>query len=129
MTVGVVATLCGLFLMLGVGLGLPPARSLDRTRGFVALVAVAGVCGAIGVHLGTRVAFRLTDVERTRPRLVLASAAGTVGMVIGFVLPMLLGHGLASMSPLLATAGAGLGALAGRGLAEMTSGGRPRRKR
>lgn len=112
-TVLVVSASVGLFIFLGAGVGLGVAHPLGPRGGLWVMIAIAGAGGVLGVVVGTRLAFKLTDVEKTRPRLVGSAVGGIAGLALGSGIPAYFGIGFAVLTPLLAIAGPGLGAVGG----------------
>lgn len=109
----VVSALAAVFIFLGAGVGLAIGRSFGRRTGLVVMLVVTSIGGIGGVVVGTRVALRLTDVERTRAHLVGSAVGGVLGLVLGSVIPALQGLATARIAPLIAIGGAGIGAVAG----------------
>lgn len=111
--VAVVSASVGVFVFLGAFIGLLVARPLGPRVGLGWMVGIAASGGVLGVLIGTKLAFRLTDIDPTRPRLVASTAGGIAGLALGSAIPVYLGLGFASLAPMLAIAGPGVGAVAG----------------
>jgi hypothetical protein len=105
----VVSATVGLLVFIGAAVGF----ALGREAGLKGIVTLSVAAAIGGILLGTRLALRLTDVEKTRTHLVRSGAGGIVGLAVGVAFPALIGFGLTAMTPILAIAGPGVGAVAG----------------
>lgn len=105
----VVSASVGLLVLPGAAMGF----ALGSGAGLKGIVTLSVLAGIVGILLGTRLALRLTDVEKTRPHLIRSAVGGIIGLAVGAIFPTMIGFGLTPMTPILAIAGPGIGAVTG----------------